>query len=287
MMAMLMAGVLGAFAMVQQTDTTFAVQPGSRLQLNTQGGEIVVRSWNRDQVRVLAEHSSGTRVAIDRSGSVVTVRSRGRYGPGGIVDYELTVPASMALDLSGLHSDIRVEGTRGDVVARTVEGDVTVRGGRGRVALQSVNGTITLEDAEGRIEVKSVSDDVRLRNVSGDVAAETVSGDVSLRGVKSASVTAGTVSGDVVYAGTIRDSGRYSFTTHSGDVVLDIPENVNATVTAATLSGDLRSRLRVTIPAGRPGRRTSFTLGTGSARIELESFSGDIIIGPNTSRQEN
>lgn len=287
MMAMLMVGVMSALALVQQTDTTFAVQPGARLQLNTQGGEVVVRTWNRDQVRVQAEHSSRTRVAIEKSGSVVSVRSRGQYGPGGIVDYELTVPASLALDLAGLHSDVTVEGSRGEVTVRTVEGDVRVQGGRGRVSLQSVNGVVSLEGAEGRIEVKSVSDDVRIRNVSGDLVAETVSGDVEMRGVQSSNVAAGTVSGDVLYAGTIRDSGRYSFTTHSGDVVLDVPDSVNATVSVATLSGELRSRLKAVIPPGRQGRRINFTLGSGSARVELESFSGDILIGPNTSRKEN
>lgn len=287
MITTVIAGVMTALSLIQQTDTTIQVTSGSRLQLNTQGGAITVQTWNRDQIRVQAEHSSRTSVNVSRSGSVVSVRSRGQYGPGGIVDYKLTVPAGIALELSGLHSDITVSGVRGEVIARTVEGDVSVKGGRGRIAVQSVNGTVTIEDAEGKIEAKSVSDDVRITGASGDVVAETVSGDVTLRNIQSANVTGSTVSGDVTYAGTIRNSGRYSFVSHSGDVKLEIPENSNATFSVATMSGDIRPRFRVTLPATRPGRRMSFTLGNGSARVELESFSGDILIGPNTTNKDN
>ena len=280
----LMAGALAATLMVADTDTTIAAAGATRLHLNTMGGEIVVNVWNRDQIRIQAAHSSRSSVAVERAGTVINVTSRGRP-ISGIVDYEITVPASMALDLTGLHAEIRVEGSRGEVKAESVEGNVTVRGGRGRVSLQAVNGDAILEGAEGDLEVKSVSGSVKVTSSSGKLHAETVSGDVYLTGINATQVNGSTVSGDVTYAGSIIGTGTYSFVTHSGDVHLDFPANVNATVSVATLSGRARATgTSITVPAMKAGRRNTFTLGTGGARIEAESFSGDIIIGPRSTR---
>ena len=277
----LMAGVLATTLAVADTDTTISAAGATRLQLNTMGGDIVVNVWNRDQVRIQADHSSRTTVTVERTGTVLNVRTRGRP-MAGVVDYQITVPATMALDISGLHAGVRIDGSRGDVKVETVEGDINVKGGRGRVTLQAVNGSSTLEGGEGDLEVKSVSGSVRVTNSAGKLNAETVSGDVYLTGINGTQVSGSTVSGDVTYAGTIVGTGTYTFVSHSGDVLLDIPANVNATVTMATVSGRARASAPITIPALRAGRRNTFTLGTGGARIEAESFSGDIIIGPRS-----
>src|SRR2546430_4319799 len=52
--------------------------------------------------------------------------------------YEITVPAAMALALSGVYTDISVEGSQGEITAETVQGTIKVSGGAGNVSLKSV-----------------------------------------------------------------------------------------------------------------------------------------------------
>ena len=62
------------------TDTTVAAEPGSRLEVNTFSGEIVVDVWNRNAIRVRAEHNSRTRVTVDASEPTIVVRARDGTG---------------------------------------------------------------------------------------------------------------------------------------------------------------------------------------------------------------
>ncbi|MGH7342915.1 MAG: DUF4097 family beta strand repeat-containing protein, partial [Candidatus Rokuibacteriota bacterium] len=97
-----------------------------------------------------------------------------------------------------------------------------------------------------------------------------------LRGINATSVDASTVDGDIVYDGTIRDDGRYSLATHDGDLAVTIPERTNATVDIQTFSGSIDASFPVQITEIRKDRRFSIIFGRGTARLELQSFDGDI-----------
>ena len=276
MLATIAGGILAAaLAAAPQTDTTFTVQPGARLEVRNTGGDITVRTWDRNSVRIEAEHSSRTEVDVESSGTVVRVQARSRYGPANIVDYRITVPASMSVDLSGMYSEIDVQGAQGDVAAQSVQGGITVRGGRG-VSARSVQGEVLVEGAQGQVRAGSTSEDVRVVGASGEVYTETVSGDIYLERITSGRVEAATVSGDVYYDGTIQPRGRYSFVTHSGDVVASVPEGADATISIATLGGDVDASFPLPSRGDDLGRRFSYTLGSGSAQVEMETFNGDV-----------
>ena len=267
---------LAALAALQQTDTTFAVRPGSRLEINNFGGEIAVRAWDRSEVRLHAEHSSRDRIEVSADGQVVTVKASSRRGMPQSVEYDVTVPKGMALTLSGLYTDIKVTGVEAEISAETVQGEITVTGGSGYVSLKSVQGAVTLESCRGRIEVSSVNEGVTVRRCNGDINAETVNGDIELTGIESSAVDASTVNGDITYEGALRDAGRYRLSTHDGDVNVTIPARSNASVTVATLNGDFESCFPVQLTGVTPRHRFTITLGSGSAKVELESFNGDI-----------
>ncbi|HTR20257.1 MAG TPA: DUF4097 family beta strand repeat-containing protein [Gemmatimonadales bacterium] len=260
---------------LQDTDTTFAVRQGQRLDVNDFGGTIDVKIWRQNAIKLSASHSSRDRIAIDLGDdATISIRGESRHGPP-MVDYELTVPAWMPLNLSGVSTDINVDGVVAEIVAETVEGTINVIGGKSNVSLRSVNGDVTLKNAAGHVEVHSVDGGLDLTNVSGDIEAETVSGDISLAGITSADVDANTVDGGITYEGTIQDGGRYHFGSHSGDVTAAIPDKANATVSVATYNGEFQSCRPVKL-VNKSKHRFTFTLGTGSARIEIESFDGDL-----------
>src|SRR5262245_3858370 len=75
-----------------KTDQTVDVTKGTRLVLSNSAGEVVVRSWDRDQVRVLASHSNRESVDIQTAESTLRIRGRAQRGPSGLIDYQITVP---------------------------------------------------------------------------------------------------------------------------------------------------------------------------------------------------
>src|SRR2546429_6959690 len=99
---------LAGLALAQQTDTTVPVRAGARLEVNNFGGEIAVKTWSKSAVRIAASHSSRDRITIDASDQGVRGKSESRRGPSQGGGYEITLPAAMALALSGGHTGISI-----------------------------------------------------------------------------------------------------------------------------------------------------------------------------------
>jgi len=266
-----------ALMLVTYTDQTVQVHKGARLEVTDFAGEVTVKVWNRDAVRVESTHSDRETVEIDQTGSAVSVRGRSRTGPPRSLDYAITMPAWMPISVSGTYVDVTLEGVGADVTVETTRGDISVRGGSGLVSLKSVSGRVSLEHASGHVEVRTVNDGLHLADVSGDVTAETVNGGIVLDRVDSANVDAYTVNGDVWYDGPIRDKGLYRLTTHNGRVGLPVAEKANATIDVRTYNGRFTSTFPVKIDDERR-RRFTLVFGDGSARVELESFAGTIAL---------
>lgn len=275
---MLLTLLTGALALVaaQQVDTTVTVARGQRLEVNAYGGKIAVRTWNRNAVRVEANPSGPDQVEVSSSATTISVRTQGRHGPPSEVELKISAPPWMALRLSGVHTDVKIGGSMAPISVETVEGEVHVTGGDGLISLRSVQGPVTLQGAKGRISVNSVNEDVRVSQSAGEVAAETVNGDITLDGVEASTVDASTVNGDISYRGPIRDGGRYSLSTHNGDVTLTMAEGANASVAVSTFNGEFESEFPVPLSGTRKGKGFNFTLGSGSAQVTLESFQGTI-----------
>jgi DUF4097 and DUF4098 domain-containing protein YvlB len=169
----------------------------------------------------------------------------------------------------------------------TVQGEIVVEGGEGLVSLQSVEGRVALRGAKGRIEVHSVNEDLLIAASSGDVTAETVNGEIVLERVDATGLAASTVNGDIEYDGPLRNGGRYALSSHNGDLTLTVAEGTNAAVSVSTFNGEFESEFPVTLTEARKGKRFSFTLGSGSAQVSLESFQGSIrLVRPGSPRDD-
>jgi len=238
--ALALAAALAAPAGAQ-SDTTFAVRADARLDVSNFGGSISVKTWDRAQVRVVATHSRRDKLRVRDGGDVVRIGMSSSLGPSGVVDMELTVPAAMALNLSGTYTDITVDGTRAPISASTTHGDVNVKGGRDLVRLKSVQGRVPLEGARGRVEVTGVNKGIAVTDVQGDVTAETVNGGIAFERVESSNVDAGTVNGTITYDGAVKEGGIYSFRTHDGGITVLLPARPTVTVTVASMEGRVSS----------------------------------------------
>jgi DUF4097 and DUF4098 domain-containing protein YvlB len=261
------------------SDTTFAVQPGSRLQLEIFTGSATIRTWDRSAMRIVATYSRPAQLRVRQSGGVVRVeaeRPGSLTGPVGLnVRYEITVPRNFSVNVEGMSSDVMVDGLQGNIVIENVEGAVRVSDVTGSVEVTSVSGAVTLEDIRGDVRVQTVNQGARVSRVRGNVNVETVNGGIQLQRIESRSVQASTINGAVEYNGSVLDGGRYYLGTHNGRITFSVPENANATLEITTRVGQVDSAFPVRIGSTRNGVVT-IPLGNGSARVELESYNGTV-----------
>jgi DUF4097 and DUF4098 domain-containing protein YvlB len=263
----------------QQSDTTFAVPAGARLQLEVFNGSATVRTWDRAAMRVVATYSSPAELRVRQRNGVVSVEAerRGSFtGALGIrVRYEITVPRATPVSVEGMNVDVRVEGLQSNVSVENVEGAITVSGVTGNIGITSVSGAVNIDNVRGNVRVETVNQSLRLTDVRGNINVETVNGGIHMQRVDSRSVQASTVNGAIDYAGTIADGGRYVLGAHNGRITVAVPENTNATMAITTRMGQVDSAFPVRVSSTRDGH-ISLTLGSGSARVELESFNGTV-----------
>ena len=265
-----------------KSDQTVDAVKGTRLVLSNNAGEVVVRSWAQDKVRIQATHGARDTVTAETTDMTLRIRTRSTRGPSGLVDYQITVPKWMPVNLSGTYLDATIEGTTAEVTVETVHGNARVTGGTGSVTVRSVEGVITIDKASGRVQATTVNEGIRVTNVTGEITAETTNGDIVIDNARTSHLEASTVNGDVTFNGTIRDHGVYRLTTHGGDIRVGLGGATNATIFVRTFQGDFTADFPIQLPDGQTPRsgskRFNFTLGNGSARIETQSFNGDIVL---------
>jgi len=259
------AATAAVFTLGSGADTTIAVRPGTDLQVADFAGDVTVRAWEKNAVRIQTDSPGNDKIYVKEADGTILVKAYSQRHEERTIDLAIMAPSWMNLVVSGVRTDVNIEGTKGRVRVDTVHGGIVVVGGRGQIELNAINQDIHLTDA------------------SGTVLSETVNGDLTLQRIASDSVVVSTVNGEIFYEGTIRDRGVYHLTSHNGDIAIAMPKAANATVDVSTFSGEFASDFPVMLSETRPGRRYCFTIGKGSARVQLESFQGTIhIFRPGT-----
>lgn len=296
-LALALPGLAGAQGRYQ-IDTTVRLDRQGTVDLSLVSGRIRVTAWDRQEVKVSAISSGTQRLRFDATSSRVTLgieedHGRGRHTTSN-ARFDVSVPRDARVNLDVVSGDIACTGTESEVEASSVSGSVEVIGGARAVSVESVSGSVRASQVNGNLRAESVSGSVRAENITGIVEASTVSGTIQLVGIQSRDVRTETVSGNIVYTGSIDAGGRYNFESHSGNLRLTIPRNTGARVSVETFSGDVDTDFPVVMPSSDRARRRGsfeFTIGDGRARISAATFSGHIVINnresvPSTRRDD-
>lgn len=268
----------GLASVPSRTDTTVQIERGTTLVLQGTNGDIRVATWGKPMLRVQAEHRRGDKVSLQRKGRQLTITALSGPGLADEVEWNLTVPAWMPLQVSCMEGDVEVAGTQGALEVSALTGDVRVNGASGPMQLNSVEGQVYVLDTQGRVTASSINNDVHLMRVIGEIDAQSVNGSIRLEQLKALQVEASSVNGRVWFVGPFMPRGQYNLTSHNGELVLGLPEGQGAQVRVNTYQGDVRTELselaEVLAPRLGHPRSFSFKMGEGGSDVDLESFSG-------------
>ena len=250
------------------TDTLLRVGPGMTLALSSLAGDISVTTWDRNEVRVQAEHDRGDRLIAEMRDATVRLGMSSSESSPAEVEWTLTVPAWLPLELSGVECEITVSGMRSSVRAQNMRGDITVDACEGPLEANSVEGEVHVSNSRGTVTAGSINSVVRIVRATGPVDAQTINGDIQLVKVESSNVDASTVNGRVYYASGYLPRGRYMFSSHNGKLFVPMPDDQHVKVSMSSFQGEVESSIPVPNPAPAPrarGRHFRFVMQDGRA----------------------
>ncbi len=234
-LGLLGAGLLQPLHAQARNDTTFSIDASATVEVVSRSGDITIRTGRSGRVRVLQD--SDDRVLMSGSGRAIRIES-GSTRNRSSDDMQIEVPRGTIMLVRTQNGDISVRGTGADVEVRSQSGDVFIDDAA-RVRIETVAGDMQLSNISDGVRIGASSGDVTLSGVNGDVEIGSTSSDVVMRDVSSRRVQVKVVSGDVRFNGSFSDAGRYEFSTHSGNVRLELPANTRALLDAQTFNGDI------------------------------------------------
>ena len=218
-------------------------------------------------------------------------------------DLDIRVPRGQRFALHLATGTVTVANVDGDLKVDTGSGTVTSTGTSGDLSIATGSGNVSVDGAKGDVKLDTGSGDVRVGGVAGDkLAVDTGSGDIHASDIGVDDLSLETGSGDVeaarVKAGRIAvDTGSGSVAlgldvmarsvavdTGSGDVTLRVPRSAGAEFSFETGSGGLDYQdLPVELSKRRQGSYRGH-FGDGSARVVVETGSGDLLLASNNEK---
>jgi DUF4097 and DUF4098 domain-containing protein YvlB len=291
---------------VERTTKTFRLGDGGSLSLGNIAGDIIVsrasgaettveivktaRGRDTNDARELlqlvtvdaVERVNGRAEVKTRYPSGDEARRNNRRNVNVSVAYTVSAPAGTRISVESISGNVKVSDIKGDLSAQSISGDVRISGA-GRIGTaKSISGIVEISDAQidGALTANSVSGDVLLRHVSARrIEAGSVSGNLRLEEIQCDRVNASTTSGDVAFSGALARNGHYELKGFSGDVRVQLSGNTGFELDASSFSGQIRSDDFPITSRGRANRHSlTGTYGDGSAMLDLQTFSGSIVI---------
>jgi len=200
------------------------------------------------------------------------------------VTFTITAPAGARITAHSISGNVSAHDLSGELTLESVSGNVIIMNG-GRVAgAKSISGNveITGADIDGALEASSVSGTVSGRRIKArQLSFTTVSGNLTIEDVDASRVELQAVSGNVDLIGTLSHGGRYTVSSHSGEIKVMVGGNTGFELEATTFSGSIRSDLPLTGGTNdtrRRQREVRGVYGDGSAVLDLNTFSGSVVI---------
>jgi DUF4097 and DUF4098 domain-containing protein YvlB len=265
--------------------------PHGVVEISNVAGLVDVSGWDKSEVEVRAEHSSG----VDR---IDTESDHGRVSikvvvpnhsfHGGSANLHVRVPRGSELDVSAVSADITASDVEGGLQLKTISGSIRADVFQKNTDAKTVSGDLVLrgrgkEPGAAGIHISTISGSIRVDRAGGDLEATTVSGELTVRLDHPAhEVRVRTTSGDVGFEGKLSKGGYLEAQTVSGDMSVRVSPPGALDYEVNTFSGEIRNCMGLEaerVSKYAPGRRLTGTRGNpgqDEARVRLKSMSGDV-----------
>jgi len=278
--------LLTAFAARAETqiDELADAHPRGQVEISNVAGEIQVRGWERDQVKVTGVLGRGSdRLIFEPEGTrtFIKVEVPDTYGNVRGSDLEIMVPKGSRVTIAGVSADISVDQVRGALRIQSVSGDIEAEIFQEDVEAKTVSGDLEVRghDEDSLLTLTTVSGDGQVTNIRGELVAQSVTGSLDIRSSELSRARLRTTNGDIDLATGLGERARFDMEAINGDLLLDILGDVDAEFDIETFNGSIDNSFgpdSVRTSKYAPGRVLRFTHGDGDARIRIKTLNGGI-----------
>lgn len=184
-------------------------------------------------------------------------------------------------DVRATSGDVTIAGNADELDVETASGDIELDGSFGAAKIQAISGDVEIAGAVSDLIVESVSGDISAARVLNTATAESVSGEVHLTGNRLTDGDLATISGRIECDTGLAEQADLEIESVSGTVALSLPQDLAATFSISSFSGSIRNDFgpqAQRVDKYGPGSELEFTLGDGTAQVDVETHSGSIRI---------
>jgi DUF4097 and DUF4098 domain-containing protein YvlB len=285
-LAIMLAASVMVHADERRIDQQLAADPHGIVEISNFSGRVDVTGWDQPQVSVFAHLPSGVDnldFRSDHGRTTITVKFPNFSFGGEGVDLKVKVPRGSEVDVTAVSADVISTGVTGAQRLKSVSGSIRADIAQADVEAKTVSGDVTLhgDGKPAEVHATTISGTIRLEHGAGDVEANTTSGEINMQLDPGRSVRMRTISGDLVFRGSLTKDADVDTQTVSGDVKLHAKPQTSYEYEVTTFSGDIDNCFDVkaehTSRYG-PGERLSGSRGDGSGggHIRIKTMSGDV-----------
>jgi hypothetical protein len=246
-LALLFTLTASATASAQDWSWRKVVAAGRAIEIKGINGDVTATAASGNQVEVIARKSAERSDPDDVRIEVV------EHAAGVTICAVYPTPR-------GERENECLPGARGRSSSRNndVEVDFEIRVPRGVLFTgRTVNGSVRATGLTADAKATTVNGSVRV-NTTGLAEAKTVNGSITVR------------------MGRTNWSESLSFQTVNGAITVEMPEGLNADVSASTVNGSLSSDWPMTVRGKWGPKRMNGKIGNGGRELALETVNGDI-----------
>jgi len=255
-----------------RVEKVFQVSKNSNLMLMNYSGLVSIKGWQNSEIRAIcSRYSQNVEIDTESGGNKVRIAThvldKLASAEKAKVDYHIFVPEDAGVQVQCNMGSVVVENVRGPVHLDVVDAPVRVVGSEGYVVAKSLNSKLEITQSKGIIQTSSVSGDIIFSRLESD------------------NVIASSTLGNIFFEGDFKSGGKYNFSTNEGFISITCPDQASVEWDAKTVKGVIESDLPIKSKTHRSAPRNSLerqslfgTLNSGSATVQLSTFSGKIKI---------
>ena len=254
-------------------------EDGNKLTLRNSNGAIEIKSWDKNEVLILAEKH----VRVNNGFSLFSIFSSKRHYNDEdkqelldkiIVDIEqnrkkneLNIDTQYPKRPKGVNMSVQYE------IRMPRNANLDIGTSNGAISVETIDGEVTIESSNGRLEAKRINGNIQAKTSNGAIICKNVSGEID------ASTSNGAI--EIDYSGELLPSNDISCETSNGSIEVSLPEGGSFELEASTSNGRVSCDFYISEIYEKSKNELSGIVGEGKPMIQLETSNGSIEIDMN------
>jgi len=270
-------------------EKTFSVKDWENLYVNADGADIVVGSWDRQEVYVKvlgnqkAEEHLKLKIEKENSSVVVVAKLRNSHSffnwfnnNNMSLRIEVTVPRKYNADLETSGGNLKLSDLTGGFKLNTSGGNINLYNNIGKLHAETSGGNIKLTNHKGEMDISTSGGNIDCRAVNGDLKAETSGGNVDIELTNGKLYTE--TSGGNIYIDYTGTNKGLEASTSGGTVKVKLPSDFKAKAHLETGGGAVRNHFTNVKDFKVTESEVDCELNGGGNTLRLESSGGDVVV---------